>query len=140
MIKYLVINAPHYCSSDSAPFACCRTLSLPEGCAGTRYDHNYFLILKLSPPEDLGTGHCHNQGVGWRGDLLDQRDLLGNITEEDNGTISVDIFWSLLVERPRCVDRLSVTRLPAGQLDTQQSCYTLNKSRTRFYEILDTQS
>ena len=77
--------------------------------------------MTLSPPEDLGTGHCHIQGVGWRGDLLDQGDILGNITEAGNGTISVDIIWSLLVERPRCVDRLTVTSLPAGDLDSQRS-------------------
>ena len=59
--------------------------------------------------EDLGTGHCHSEGVGWRGEEVEQRDLLGNITEGDNRTVSLDIYWSVLVLRPNCVDRLTIS-------------------------------
>ena len=31
--------------------------------------------------EDLGTGHCHIQGVGWLGDQMDPTDIVSNLTE-----------------------------------------------------------
>ena len=43
--------------------------------------HHIYVLSCDVLAEDLGTGHCHIQGVGWLGDQLDPTDIVSNHTE-----------------------------------------------------------
>ena len=68
-----------------------------------KYIQSFVMIVV----EDLGIGYCHNQGMGYIGDNVTAKDILGNILHDDNGTV-VDIYWTKLVLRPECVDILTI--------------------------------
>eukprot|EP00092_Neocalanus_flemingeri_P030767 GFUD01033415.1.p1 GENE.GFUD01033415.1~~GFUD01033415.1.p1 ORF type:complete len:399 (+),score=105.35 GFUD01033415.1:57-1199(+) len=69
--------------------------------------------------EDLGIGYCHTLGVGWNGNLTvgDVVELEVDQVEANRSSQSVSsdpagkvsIYWTRLVQRPKCVDRLEIS-------------------------------
>jgi len=68
--------------------------------------------------EDTGIGYCHTQGMGWNKELTAEqvvqfglqgsRDSSGDLSSPNTEDF-VDIFWSRLVQHPKCVDKLDIT-------------------------------
>jgi hypothetical protein len=84
--------------------------------------------------EDLGIGYCHAHGVGWNGNVTAEI-ILGqsltddwiivsakyqagrsNVSETGNMT-SLPLYWTKLVRRPKCVDRITVKVGNVTQVD-----------------------
>merc|ERR1711936_1052711 len=72
--------------------------------------------------EDSWLGACHNQGMGFQ--HLELQNILSNLDDV------VNIYWSQLVLRPLCVDRLEITigeQLPLVFLDPADEQMTAEK-------------
>ena len=70
----------------------------------TKISNSHFTILML---EDLGIGYCHTHGMGYIGNNVTAKEILGVFHNDENGT-TAQIFWSKLVTRPECVDVLTI--------------------------------
>ena len=62
--------------------------------------------------EDLGIGYCHSFGMGFIGSNVSTAAILGPFKRDENGTTTVAINWTKLVQRPECVDLLTITSGP----------------------------
>ena len=80
--------------------------------------------------QDLGIGYCycHTDGVGWNGNVTTEIILgqsltddwiivsakyqAGSVNESETGNLinlmDIPLYWTKLVRRPKCVDRITV--------------------------------
>ena len=73
--------------------------------------------------EDLGIGYCHSFGMGFRGTNISTTATLGPFKRDGNGSTTVSIDWTKLVQRPECVDILSITSGLNEVLFIVHSCF-----------------
>lgn len=71
------------------------------------YSAKTFCINKCA--EDLGIGYCHSFGMGFIGTNISTTAILGPFKRDGNGSTTVSINWTKLVQRPECVDNLVIT-------------------------------
>ena len=104
-------------------------------------------LILVYLPEDLGTGYCHTHGLGWVGDKVSPDQIVGEVGETSNGAStnnSVNIYWSLLVLRPACVDTLIITtqgktwiQFSSENISKQKNIPSLSKSqdKTPYHDV-----
>ena len=87
--------------------------------------------------EDLGIGYCHAHGVGWNANvtaaiilgqsltddwiIVSAKYKAGSGNESETGNMSslmnIPLYWTKLVRRPKCVDRITVKVGNVTQVD-----------------------
>jgi hypothetical protein len=105
--------------------------------------------------EDLGIGYCHAHGVGWNANVTTEI-ILGqsltddwiivsakyqagsaNVSETGNmaNLMNIPLYWTKLVRRPKCVDRMTVKVGNVTQVDLADPADWENSRETINIEI-----